>query len=72
MASLRSCLLAFAAAVALASAATPPAQTWKVPPLDGELHGELAPAMLNGRVAYLEGQTYLEPHPRELMLRNHV
>jgi uncharacterized protein YbgA (DUF1722 family)/uncharacterized protein YbbK (DUF523 family) len=24
------------------------------------------------RVAYLEGQTYLEPHPKELMLRNHV
>jgi uncharacterized protein YbgA (DUF1722 family)/uncharacterized protein YbbK (DUF523 family) len=24
------------------------------------------------RVAYLAGQTYLEPHPRELMLRNHV
>jgi uncharacterized protein YbgA (DUF1722 family)/uncharacterized protein YbbK (DUF523 family) len=24
------------------------------------------------RVAYLEGQTYLEPHPRELRLRNHV
>ncbi len=24
------------------------------------------------RVAYLDGQTYLEPHPRELMLRNHV
>ena len=23
-------------------------------------------------VAYLAGQTYLEPHPRELMLRNHV
>ena len=23
-------------------------------------------------VAYLRGQTYLEPHPRELMLRNHV
>jgi uncharacterized protein YbgA (DUF1722 family)/uncharacterized protein YbbK (DUF523 family) len=23
-------------------------------------------------VAYLKGQTYLEPHPRELMLRNHV
>jgi uncharacterized protein YbgA (DUF1722 family)/uncharacterized protein YbbK (DUF523 family) len=23
-------------------------------------------------VAYLEGQTYLEPHPKELMLRNHV
>ena len=23
-------------------------------------------------VAYLEGQVYLEPHPRELMLRNHV
>ena len=23
-------------------------------------------------VAYLEGQLYLEPHPRELMLRNHV
>ena len=23
-------------------------------------------------VAYLQGQTYLEPHPRELMLRNHV
>ena len=23
-------------------------------------------------VAYLSGQTYLEPHPRELMLRNHV
>ncbi len=23
-------------------------------------------------VNYLEGQTYLEPHPRELMLRNHV
>jgi len=22
--------------------------------------------------AYLEGQTYLEPHPKELMLRNHV
>jgi uncharacterized protein YbgA (DUF1722 family)/uncharacterized protein YbbK (DUF523 family) len=24
------------------------------------------------RVAYLLGQTYLEPHPKELMLRNHV
>jgi uncharacterized protein YbgA (DUF1722 family)/uncharacterized protein YbbK (DUF523 family) len=24
------------------------------------------------RVAYLEGQTYLAPHPKELMLRNHV
>jgi uncharacterized protein YbgA (DUF1722 family)/uncharacterized protein YbbK (DUF523 family) len=24
------------------------------------------------RIAYLSGQTYLEPHPRELMLRNHV
>jgi uncharacterized protein YbgA (DUF1722 family) len=24
------------------------------------------------RVKYLEGQVYLEPHPRELMLRNHV
>jgi uncharacterized protein YbgA (DUF1722 family)/uncharacterized protein YbbK (DUF523 family) len=24
------------------------------------------------RVEYLEGQTYLEPHPRELALRNHV
>ncbi len=24
------------------------------------------------RVAYLLGQVYLEPHPRELMLRNHV
>jgi uncharacterized protein YbgA (DUF1722 family) len=23
-------------------------------------------------VAYLEGQTYLSPHPKELMLRNHV
>jgi uncharacterized protein YbgA (DUF1722 family)/uncharacterized protein YbbK (DUF523 family) len=23
-------------------------------------------------VSYLEGQTYLEPHPKELMLRNHV
>lgn len=23
-------------------------------------------------VAYLEGQTYLDPHPKELMLRNHV
>ncbi|HTA21212.1 MAG TPA: YbgA family protein, partial [Polyangia bacterium] len=23
-------------------------------------------------VAYLLGQTYLEPHPKELMLRNHV
>ena len=23
-------------------------------------------------VAYLEGQYYLEPHPKELMLRNHV
>ena len=23
-------------------------------------------------VAYLQGQTYLEPHPRELMLRNHA
>ena len=23
-------------------------------------------------VAYLNGQTFLEPHPRELMLRNHV
>ncbi len=23
-------------------------------------------------VAYLQGQTYLEPHPRELLLRNHV
>jgi uncharacterized protein YbgA (DUF1722 family) len=24
------------------------------------------------RIEYLVGQTYLEPHPRELMLRNHV
>ncbi|MBI5836363.1 MAG: DUF523 and DUF1722 domain-containing protein [Candidatus Eisenbacteria bacterium] len=24
------------------------------------------------QVEYLEGQTYLQPHPRELMLRNHV
>ncbi len=24
------------------------------------------------RVAYLEGQTHLAPHPKELMLRNHV
>ena len=24
------------------------------------------------RIEYLSGQTYLEPHPRELMLRNHV
>ena len=23
-------------------------------------------------IAYLAGQSYLEPHPRELMLRNHV
>jgi uncharacterized protein YbgA (DUF1722 family)/uncharacterized protein YbbK (DUF523 family) len=23
-------------------------------------------------IAYLEGQTYLDPHPKELMLRNHV
>ncbi len=23
-------------------------------------------------VAYLAGQTYLQPHPKELMLRNHV
>jgi uncharacterized protein YbgA (DUF1722 family) len=23
-------------------------------------------------IAYLKGQTCLEPHPRELMLRNHV
>jgi uncharacterized protein YbgA (DUF1722 family) len=23
-------------------------------------------------VTYLEGQVYLAPHPRELMLRNHV
>jgi uncharacterized protein YbgA (DUF1722 family) len=23
-------------------------------------------------VAYLQGQVYLEPHPKELMLRNHV
>jgi uncharacterized protein YbgA (DUF1722 family) len=23
-------------------------------------------------VKYLEGQTYLRPHPREVMLRNHV
>lgn len=25
-----------------------------------------------GSVAYLRGQSYLEPHPKELMLRNHV
>ena len=24
------------------------------------------------KVAYLEGQVYLDPHPRELSLRNHV
>jgi len=24
------------------------------------------------RILYLQGQTYLEPHPKELMLRNHV
>ena len=24
------------------------------------------------QVAYLQGQSFLEPHPRELMLRNHV
>ena len=23
-------------------------------------------------ISYLEGQVYLEPHPKELMLRNHV
>jgi uncharacterized protein YbgA (DUF1722 family) len=23
-------------------------------------------------VAYLAGQAYLQPHPKELMLRNHV
>ena len=23
-------------------------------------------------IAYLEGQTYLYPHPKEMMLRNHV
>ena len=23
-------------------------------------------------ISYLQAQTYLEPHPRELMLRNHV
>ncbi len=23
-------------------------------------------------VEYLQGQTYLEPHPKEFMLRNHV
>jgi len=23
-------------------------------------------------VAYLQGQTFLEPHPRERMLRNHI
>jgi uncharacterized protein YbgA (DUF1722 family) len=23
-------------------------------------------------IAYLKGQVYLEPHPKELMLRNHV
>ena len=23
-------------------------------------------------VTYLNGQTFLEPHPKELMLRNHV
>jgi uncharacterized protein YbgA (DUF1722 family) len=23
-------------------------------------------------IEYLQGQLYLEPHPRELMLRNHV
>jgi uncharacterized protein YbgA (DUF1722 family) len=23
-------------------------------------------------IAYLRAQTYLEPHPKELMLRNHV
>ena len=24
------------------------------------------------RMSYLEGQTYLDPHPKELMLRNHI
>jgi uncharacterized protein YbgA (DUF1722 family) len=24
------------------------------------------------RIEYLAGQVYLDPHPRELMLRNHV
>lgn len=24
------------------------------------------------RVEYLDGQSYLGPHPKELMLRNHV
>ena len=24
------------------------------------------------RVSYLEGQVYLDPHPKEMMLRNHV
>ncbi len=28
-------------------------------------------ARLHG-AAYLQGQSYLEPHPKELMLRNHV
>jgi len=50
--------------------------------LIGEYHRGLVPLVvpitlirhyvrLHG-VAYLAGQTYLEPHPRELMLRNHV
>jgi uncharacterized protein YbgA (DUF1722 family) len=47
-----------------------------------EYHGGLVPLVvpvtlirhyvrLHG-VTYLKGQVYLEPHPREMMLRNHV
>jgi len=48
----------------------------------GEYRGGLVPLIVpltlirhhvrRHRVTYLEGQIFLEPHPRELMLRNHV
>ena len=32
----------------------------------------IADMVVHNGIAYLAGQVYLEPHPRELMLRNHV
>jgi uncharacterized protein YbgA (DUF1722 family)/uncharacterized protein YbbK (DUF523 family) len=47
-----------------------------------DYHGELVPLVVPitllahhvrlSQIEYLDGQTYLEPHPKELMLRNHI
>src|SRR5262245_27836716 len=65
MALLHPRLLAFAVVVALARAATPSVEAWRIPPLDGELHGEFGPAMLDGRPSLKWTLAVRTERPRE-------